>query len=235
MCGRWTLTISLHVCAASMMVSACESPRAATDAGTDAFIASDVRVDAIPTVGNCGSGAACDPVAQNCPSGEGCYPGVMGLRCAPRGVVGDGTACVRDVDCRPGLFCAGPDGTSVCTRLCCPLSSGGCALNSVCVGFAGATYGACVASCDARMQTGCAVGESCYPIDGRGRTACFLPGLANQGDSCSTPNACAPRLACLAPRDATSRCVRVCTDGMDCAAGQVCRTLAGSVSVCETR
>lgn len=209
----------------------------ALDGGVDAEIDGaadaqmDAQVDAPPFVASCAPEDGCDPVAQECPENEGCYPTTEGaLACRPRGVASAGTSCVRDVDCRPGLFC---DEAEVCARFCCPASTGGCLPGDVCVGFEGVLHGACRPGCDATTQLGCAEGEACYPTDARGTAACLEAGASPADAACVRANDCASGLACLSVEDADPRCIRLCQNDDDCDGDTRCVSLGGTVAVCE--
>jgi hypothetical protein len=234
-----TTTRSLRVWVAVLAVAAAcnkDRPSANQDAGTDAPIVAPMGPPILPT---CGRGGTCDLIAQDCGPEQSCVLDEHGAAlCVARGVAGDGQDCAGNDQCQPGLNCdLDATNTGRCRRLCCPSATGGCSIETSCVGLEMADVGLCLPGAQCRPpDLGCEPGEACYIVGGRGTVACLPVGSGARGSACDRVNACDPGLACLRAAGAAAACVAMCdpftSDG--CADGETCGALpSGRAAVCE--
>lgn len=211
----------------TLMVSACRC-----DDGKEAP-SGDAGMDSGPVVLSCGEGE-CDFVEQTgCGAEEGCYfllpqdSDVPEALCEPAGTGVDGDSCTDYGDCAGGHHCL--DG--VCRQLCCTDGVGMCPSGQRCtVALSGSGVAVCAVPDQCSPldgEAGCGAGQGCYPISDEGFVMCSSPGALLEGAACTYADSCAPGLVCSDQGNGAS-CHRACTlGGDDCAAAQICSSLAG--------
>ena len=85
------------------------------------------------------------PGNAGCATGLGCYVNASERTdCKAPGTAGDNQPCTKSADCKPGMACYGPLGSSVCHRICQKGNPAVCAGSDDCFALPGfVSYGLC--------------------------------------------------------------------------------------------
>ncbi len=143
--------------------------------------------------------------------------------------------CMNDTDCAADEVCIDDFGYAVCRHRC--ASHADCPGISVCDWFGGADGGvvfACSTSCHPGTDEGCPASTTCrvtvrdptYLPEGPTSMTWCMPFERGRGEGCACDEVgavvCDEGFTCVDVAPSTWRCVRICTEGDECAPGVEC-------------
>jgi hypothetical protein len=174
----------------------------------------------------CPAGMTCLLTPDGCASPRyACFEAGPGL---------EGSACKGRYDCDTGMTCVWDGAATVCRHLCSDDSE--CAAGYRCTGSdycdsQTLTGYFCRQSCSGATPSGaasCGPGSICWNTSGdcaAVQFGCFKAGTGLEGSSCQGNYDCGEGVFCVAERDGSHLCRRLCDSDADCLGGLLCTAI----------